>query len=333
MKQITEVGVVTAESFRNDILLRSEPVVFRGLVKQWPLVAAFNEGSDSFLRYLMQYDKGTMVSSVQGPPSIRGRIFYNQDLSGLNCQAGQISLRDALEYILSLVGDDLPPTLAIQSVAVTDVLPGLEIANTMPLLPGSVVPRIWIGGKATVAAHYDPMENIACCVAGKRRFTLFPPEQVENLYPGPFEVTPAGATVSMVDFDNVDHNKYPRFREALSVAMTADLAPGDALYIPYLWWHHVRALDDLNVLVNYWWTESEQKHGDPRNAMFYAMLTLQSLPPSYRKAWQSHFNHYVFHDSGHPGAHLPSERRGILDGFNLEIIKRLKQALIKTLTR
>ena len=36
--------------------------------------------------------------------------------------------------------------------------------------------------------------------------------------------------------------------------MVADLQPGDALYIPSLWWHHVESIGVLNTMVNYWWT-------------------------------------------------------------------------------
>ena len=38
--------------------------------------------------------------------------------------------------------------------------------------------------------------------------------------------------------------------------MVADLEPGDAIYIPALWWHAVQATGELNVLVNYWWNEA-----------------------------------------------------------------------------
>lgn len=330
---ISEVNGLTREQFHNEILPAGNPVVIRGLVDHWPLVKAAKEGDTAFCRYLLSFDTEQPIHTVQGPASIEGRIFYNQDISGLNCRVSQIRLANALEYILEHARDEPTPTIAIQSILVSQYLSGLERDNPLPLLSEDVAPRIWLGSKAIVAAHYDPMENIACCVAGRRRFTLFPPEQVFNLYTGPFELTPAGATISMVDFDNPDYEKYPRFREAEKAAVVADLEPGDALYIPYLWWHHVRALDDLNVLVNYWWGQPDPKYVDPRNAMFSAMLAIKSLPPHYQKAWQAHFNHYVFGEMGDPAEHLPVDRRGILDELDDAALRKIKQSLMKALSR
>jgi quercetin dioxygenase-like cupin family protein len=39
------------------------------------------------------------------------------------------------------------------------------------------------------------------------------------------------------------------------MAMEAELSPGDAIFIPMGWFHHVEALERFNVLVNYWWDE------------------------------------------------------------------------------
>src|SRR3546814_4100254 len=61
------------------------------------------------------------------------------------------------------------------------------------------VPRVWIGNATHVSTHYDVSSNLACVVAGRRRFTLFPPDQIANLYVGPLDVTMAGQPASMVD--------------------------------------------------------------------------------------------------------------------------------------
>jgi len=161
-----------------------------------------------------------------------------------------------------------------------------------------------------IAAHYDPSENIACVVAGKRRFTVFPPAQVANLYPGPFEFTPAGPTISMVDFDAPDLQAFPRFAEALDNAQSAELEPGDAIYIPYLWWHHVRSTEPLNLLVNYWWSPLAPTAGHPMEALVHAMAAIRALPSHARDGWEAMFDHFVFGDGG-SADHLPPARRGI----------------------
>jgi hypothetical protein len=44
----------------------------------------------------------------------------------------------------------------------------------------------------------------------------------------------------------------------LEVAQEVELVPGDALFIPRDWYHHVEALERFNVLVNYWWDSSKE---------------------------------------------------------------------------
>ena len=83
-----------------------------------------------------------------------------------------------------------------------------------------------------------------------------PADQFRNLYLGPIDNTPAGRAVSMVDLAAPDLATYPRFADAMASALVADLEPGDALYIPSLWYHHVEASAPFNVLINYWWRDT-----------------------------------------------------------------------------
>lgn len=335
MIPIPEIAAVTPDTFREDIVPQGRPVVLRGLARDWPIVRAARTSNEAFCEYLRRFDRGYDVDTVHGPPSIGGRLFYNDDLSGLNCRMEQARLSSALDYLLEHRDDDPAPTLAIQSVVISRYFPGLQQENElMPgLLPEGVDPRLWLGSRATIAAHFDSSENIACCVAGARRFTLFPPEQVANLYVGPFELTPAGATISMVDFDEPDYEAYPRFKAAQQAALVADLEPGDAVYIPYLWWHHVRSLDSVNGLINYWWAQPQRERGDPRNALLHAMLAIRALPASHREAWRSMFDHYVFETNGDAGAHLPEARRGILGDMKPDALKKVRTALARALSR
>jgi hypothetical protein len=265
-----------------------------------------------------------------GPASIKGRFFYNDDLSGFNFQQGTAKLAAAFDYILEYGGHEKPPALAVQSVPTRANLPGFEAENRNPLL-GDVEARVWIGTAGIVAAHHDPSENIARAVAGKRRFTPFAPDQVSTLYIGPYELTPAG-----------DH-QYGRLRRArygafkiqgcAGAAVYADLEPGDAIYIPYLWWHHVRSRAQMNMLVNYWWAPPAIGRGAPRDAFLHAMMEIKDLPPAHRDAWRVMFEHYVFKADGEPGAHLRADRRGIVGQADPDLIRSVRAALARILGR
>jgi len=324
-------GEVGAERFQTDIVARARPVVFRGLVADWPVVRAGRDGPLALRDYLRRLDRGLPVTAKVAPPDAKGRLFYNDDSTGFNFRKQKTSIGAALDTLLGMADDERPSGFAIQSISLRAHLPDFSRDNAMPLLPGAVEPRLWIGNAVTVAAHYDQSENIACAVAGRRRFTLFPPDQVANLYPGPFDPTPAGPPVSMVDFDAPDHQRYPRFANAVAAALVVDLEPGDALYIPYLWWHHVRSLDTLNLLVNYWWKPPAGTHGGPIGAMQLSMMAIKDLPEPHRAAWRAMFNHYVFLENGPPGAHLPAASRGVQDALTEEEARVLGRALTRSL--
>ncbi|GAA0307833.1 cupin-like domain-containing protein [Sphingomonas oligophenolica] len=302
---------LNAERFHDEILPAARPLVMRGLLTDWPAVQAGCKGTSALADYLRRHDRGLAVRVKIAPPEARGRFFYNDDLTGFNFRKETMAVSAALDILLASAIDPEPAALAIQSIQARHVLPGFDLDNVMPLLPENAAPRLWLGSAVTVAAHYDPADNIACVVAGRRRFTLFPPEQVGNLYPGPFELTIAGPIVSMVDFDAPDPVLYPKFADAMKAALVADLEPGDAIYIPCMWWHHVRSTAPVNMLVNYWWDAPNASHAPGIDALLHAMLAIKGLHEPHRAAWRALFGHYVFQDDGAPGTHLPVDRRGV----------------------
>ena len=212
-------------------------------------------------------------------------------------------------------------------------MPGFTRDNGMPLVDATAVPRVWICNRVSVQTHYDISNNIACVVAGRRRFTLFPPEQLVNLYVGPLEFTLAGQPISMVRLDQPDFERFPRFREALATAQFAELEPGDALFVPYMWWHHVESRERFNVLVNYWWDETPPWQGSPFEALLHGIMAVKSLPPAKREIWRKVFEHYVFQDGGDPVAHLTQRQRGIQGPASQQLAEVIRAQLIHTLSR
>ena len=324
---------VSSRDFHETIRPAGLPVLLKGTVRDWPAVRAGRESAEAAVAYIRRFDRGHPVETILGRPEIGGRFFYNERLDGLNFARMPERIGDTIERILKSRGQSNPPSFYIQSASIADYLPGFAAENVLPLLEPDVPPRIWIGNRLTVQAHFDLSENLACCVAGRRRFTLFPPEQTPNLYPGPFELTLAGPPVSMVRLDAPDLERHPRFETALARACSATLEPGDVLYLPYFWWHHVETLDDFNVLVNYWWNEAEPGLGSPFDVLLHALLTIRDLPERQRAAWRMMFGHYAFGENGDPVAHLPPAARGALGAHDRAMRQDIRMRLIASLAR
>lgn len=328
-----DIDGLNAARFREEFVAAARPVVLRNLVADWPLVLAGRGGSGALAAYLGQCEPDAKVSVRIAPAETRGQLFYDATLDAFNYRKVEMRLADALDRLMANAALSDGESLAIQSVQAWRLFPRFAELNPVPLLPPNAAPRLWIGNAVTVAAHYDPMDNLACVAVGRRRFTLFPPDQVANLYPGPFEQTPAGAIVSMVDFDAPDLERYPGFVRAMEAALIAELAPGDALFIPCLWWHHVRSTEPVNLLVNYWWQGLDGRQTPAMPALLHAMLAIKHLPEPQRAAWRALFDHYVFAQNGPPGEHLPPARRGIQGEISAEMADKTRAAIARALAQ
>jgi Cupin-like domain len=332
-QQVREWRDADLATFKNEILPRNQPAVLKGLLKDWPAVQAGLNSNRALCDYIRQFDGGRPVETLWGDPSIGGRFFYTEDLSSVNFARRPEKISSTLETLLEHVHDLDPPAIFIQSASVPEFLPRFSDDNSIDLADPSAIPRIWVGNSITVTTHYDISDNIACVVGGRRRFTLFPPEQIRNLYVGPIHFTLAGQPVSMVSLEEPDLVRYPRFEQALATAQVAELEPGDAIFIPYFWWHHVKSLERFNVLVNYWWDEANRNLGSPYDCLLHGFLTLRHLPANQRAAWRAMFDHYVFQSEADPVAHLPPERRGALSEMTPELAAHIRAALLKRLSR
>ena len=282
LKQVDRVQCTSRDQFHTEIRSLGHPVVLERLTSHWPSVQSAAKSSESLVDLLLQYDTGRTVEALFGPPEIQGRFFYSTDMKSLNFTRRKVPFGAAVKGILGQATDTTGATVYLESLPVSEHIPGYAQDHSLPLLDSTVDPRIWIGNQLTVQTHFDLQENIACCVSGRRRFTLFPPDQTVNLYPGPFEFTLSGPPVSMVDLDAPDLTRFPRFPNALSQALVAELEPGDAIYIPYAWWHQVESLSPFNVLVNYCGTRLET-HMDRLSTPYSMRSWLCATFPMTRK--------------------------------------------------
>ncbi|MFQ3244552.1 MAG: hypothetical protein ACJAYF_001508 [Arenicella sp.] len=328
---ITTIEGCDPNAIADEVLQSSQPLLLKGLVSQWPIVKAASVSNRNVADYILKFDRGAPVTVYQGAAEIDGRIFYNENLDGFNFQRTRQTFKDTIDKIFAADQDLQAETYYIGSTMVEHWLPGFLAENQLSTGLNEPLVSIWMGNKSRIAAHYDFPNNIACSVAGRRRFTLFAPEQIDNLYVGPIDLTPSGQPISMVDFKNPDYVAHPKFKHALETALVVELEPGDAILIPSMWWHHVEALDFFNVLVNFWWRTTPVYMGSPFAALQHAVLSLRALPDEQRQAWQALFERYIFDQSDDQFSHIPKHARGVLNQVDEKSAQNIRKQLIRLL--
>ena len=311
-----------------EIIEGAEPVVLSGLVSHWPLVKA--AGAQQLEAYLARFDTGVDIVAFELSAESKGQVFYNSEMTGFNFSRQTSTL---LHVLAGLQDPHTETTTYVGSTPVDYCLPGLKLENDLPIAHLKPVVSLWLGGQTRIAAHFDQPDNIACVVAGRRRFTLFPPDQLENLYIGPWDFNPAGQAISLVDFSAPDYQRFPKFETALASAQVATLEAGDALFIPSMWWHHVESLSSVNALINFWWRQGPAYQGLPVDVFQHALLNLKHLPVEQRRAWFQIFKHYVFNEDDKTLAHIPSACQGFLGSIDDDMARQLRALLRNKLNR
>jgi hypothetical protein len=320
----------------DDLIAAEQPALLRGLVRHWPLAQI--SSPQEAVTYLETFYQGRPVVAFIARPELKGRFSYTPDGTRLDFQSERGPLDDYLGRVIAHLGDANAPAIYIGSTDVDLFLPGFRAANDLVLNhPMFTMSRpmvgAWIGNRTTALAHHDMSHNVACVTVGRRRFTLFPPEQIENLYPGPLEPTPGGQVVTMADIQAPDFDRFPKLREALAVAQVAEMEPGDALFYPAMWWHQVEALENFNVMINYWWNTSPRYMDTPQTTLLHALLSLRDRPEQEKRAWRAMFDYYVFGPAGKAAAHLPEKARGNLAPLDEDMARRLRAQLLQRLNR
>ena len=309
------------------------PIILRGLVSDWSLVKAGEQSPGKAMEILQSHSSKKPVGVYIAPPEAEARFFYNQDCTGFNYQSKSLQLSAIFAQIRETENNPDHSYYYMNSLTLDNCFPGLRAANDLSFdhqafTNNQPLSKVWVGTESIAAAHYDVPSNLACCVLGARRFTLFPPEQIHNLYPGPLEPTPGGQVITMVDLKNPDFERFPRVRRALEAAVVVDLQPGDAVYYPSMWWHQVEALSPFNIMINFWWLRSPAYMGNPMDIVMHAIMGIRDRPEAEKNAWREVFEYYIFGPADTPREHLPTSIQGALGELDDDSIRRLR-ALVK----
>jgi hypothetical protein len=322
----------------DELFAQEQPVILKGLVKDWPLVKAGQQSSNNVMEQLeLNYSQRAMLV-YKGSPEIKARFGYDKSCTGFNYSSERTTIPEVFNTIRSQLDQEQHEYLYINSLRFDEGFPPLYASNSLAFKHpefehNQPIAKIWLGTESVAAAHFDQPKNIACCVLGKRRFTLFAPDQVDNLYPGPLTPTPGGQVVTLADLSKPDFTRFPRLKTALENAYIADLEPGDGLYYPSMWWHEVEAFDRFNAMVNFWWMTAAPYLGNPMDVLMHAMMSVRDRPAKEKEAWRSLFDYYIFSDPDQVRAHLPAESHGALATMDDNLSRRLRAMLRNNLNR
>ncbi|KAH9601656.1 hypothetical protein LSM04_005692 [Trypanosoma melophagium] len=89
--------------------------------------------------------------------------------------------------------------------------------------------------------HYDTLDNVLCQIVGTKRVVIFPPSEYNNLYIN-------GSSSSVTNINAPDLTRFPRFVDACRHAVEVILEPGDMLFLPSLWFHHITTMGNSHCV-------------------------------------------------------------------------------------
>ena len=94
---------------------------------------------------------------------------------------------------------------------------------------------LWFGPAGTVTPlHHDTVHLFHLQVVGRKRWRFISPMQTPLVYN-------FNQVFSQVDLETPDLARFPLFAQAAIIEAVVE--PGEALFLPLAWWHHVRSLD------------------------------------------------------------------------------------------
>ena len=248
------------EQFQYHLDKHTTPLCMTGAIDSWPATDRWKDPS-----YLLQLTLGgrrlvpveigrsyTDDDWAQKMMSF-GEYMHRYVLPEHPSEVGYLAQHDLLSQIPALGNDIQTPDYCYTSPPDNTASGSKAIQLDEPMV------HVWFGPKSTrTPIHTDPYHNIFCQVVGHKYVRVYPPEEVDRLYPKGIDESGVDmANTSTVDFafaKRIDHHAldshFPNFGAAKYQEII--LNPGDCLYVPAGWWHFVESLS-TSFSVSFWW--------------------------------------------------------------------------------
>lgn len=241
--------------FRREYVRKCRPVVITGVADRWPARTLW---TPEYFRENFADARVTYTAWETEGPSNDPAVYY-RERKRLTTRLG--------EFIDRMNSGDDSSRNYVSQFPIFRAVPELR-RDVLPLDDYTAVPRhyperlrrrltkepaLWLGPAGTVTpVHFDAAHNLLVQLHGRKRLLLIPPSQSRALYYPSLEL--GHVNYSPVDVEAPDLERFPRFAGATPLEVW--LEPGDILFIPVRWWHHVRA-HGPTVSLNFWWFSAD----------------------------------------------------------------------------
>ena len=240
-KDFTTCHTVDSEDDIQSYLIRGEPVIVKNACVMWPI---FNMSVAQIVEKVGALDVSILIEEYDlenGHPPKYEKASFAEYVDSLHAPASAVH-----GY---MAANTVPPTLED-----TYLFPNAFERDVFN------IPRWWIGPANTgLRLHRDMVDNFLVQLKGHKKISVYAPSETRFLYP-----TTIGGNLmyepSRVDPECYAADKFPDFKQAAYTV--CELEPGDMLYLPAGWWHHV-----VNLEVS-WSLNFFAVNGEPRVLSF-----------------------------------------------------------------
>ncbi|MGA8938582.1 MAG: cupin-like domain-containing protein [Acidobacteriaceae bacterium] len=226
--QIATRNALTAAAFRTSFYARNRPVKLLNLIDHWP---ALHKWNPEYFRDLYGTETVEIITSRNSDANYEINIEHHRQQVQFSHFIERVASPDTGNDCYLVANNHFFEQPQFHNL-LTDVGPLQGYLTIKRRAPHTY---LWFGPEGTITRlHHDELNILLCQIYGRKRITLISPDQTPWLYN---EV----GVFSEVDLENPDLERHPLFRYVEPVEVI--LNPGEILFIPVGWWHHVRSLD------------------------------------------------------------------------------------------
>lgn len=225
---------LSSQEFLEKYYAQNTPVIITDILDVWPAMSLWNP--EYFKQKYGQIDVEVQVnrnsnSRYEMEKSKHKKVMPFADYVDLVVTGGETN-----DYYMVATNENL--FKAEFKEILKDIISWPEYLDRSPQ---SCKPYLSFGPAGTITPlHYDPLNLFLAQVYGRKLIKMISPNQKHLVYNH-------ASCYSEVDLENIDYEKYPRFKQVKIIETV--LEPGEVLFLPVAWWHHVKALD-ISISIN-----------------------------------------------------------------------------------